>query len=144
MLTARSTDRPIGYWLKRLDRAIDAALVPLLAGEGLTRRHWQTMNVLHEAPRDAWSLTEALRPFWGQGSITFEEVTSDLWRRGWLVHDDHRYGLTAEGEAARTRIAERVNLARSRLVDGIASEEYLATVDVLRRMAANMEAAAAG
>src|SRR5262245_30841722 len=144
MQTAESANLPIGYWLKRLDRAIDATLEPLLAGEGLSRRHWQTMNVLHEGPRDAQAITEVLRPFWGQGSITLEEVTSDLWRRGWLVHDDHRYGLTAAGEAARTRIAERVDVARSRLVDGIASAEYLATVDVLRRMAANMEATAAG
>ena len=35
---------PIGYWLKRLDRAIEGALDPTLAAENLTRRHWQTLN----------------------------------------------------------------------------------------------------
>jgi hypothetical protein len=143
MTTAGPTERPIGYWLKRLDRAIEAALEPILADEGLTRRHWQTMNVLHEGPRDARSLAEMLRPFWGQGAITLGEVTSDLWRREWLVHGERRYGLTAAGEAARTRIAERVDRTRRRLVDGVTSEEYLATVDVLRRMTANLEGAAA-
>jgi hypothetical protein len=47
---------PIGYWLKRLDRAIDGALEPTLAAQNLTRRHWQTMNFLHQgrATRVRW------------------------------------------------------------------------------------------
>jgi hypothetical protein len=49
---------PIGYWLKRLDRAIDGALDPTLAAEDLTRRHWQTMNFLQEGPGDAPALAE--------------------------------------------------------------------------------------
>jgi hypothetical protein len=44
---------PIGYWLKRLDRAIEGALDPTLATENLTRRRWQTTNFLHEEPSDA-------------------------------------------------------------------------------------------
>ena len=51
--TQGPTGYPIGYWLKRLDRAIDGALDATLAAEDLTRRHWQTMNFLHEGPSDA-------------------------------------------------------------------------------------------
>ena len=42
--TQGPTGYPIGYWIKRLDRAIEGALDPTLATENLTRRHWQTMN----------------------------------------------------------------------------------------------------
>jgi DNA-binding MarR family transcriptional regulator len=138
------TGYPIGYWLKRLDRAIDGALDHTLAAEDLTRRHWQTMNILHEGPSDAHALAEALRPFWSQGAITLDEVLSDLERRALVVNDGGRYALTAAGKATRAKIAGHVDVTRRRLVDGITQEEYLATVEVLQRMAANLEGAPAG
>lgn len=130
---------PIGYWLKRLDGAIEGALAATLAADGLARRHWQTMNLLHEEPRDEPGLTEAMRPFWSQGSIGLDEVLSDLERRALVVNDRGLYALTAAGTATRSRIAGKVDVTRSRLVDGVAREEYLATVQVLQRMTANLE-----
>ena len=134
---------PIGYWLKRLDRAIEAALDPTLAAEDLTRRHWQTLNLLHDAPSDAAAVAEALRPFWGEGGITPDQVLSDLERRALVVSDAGRYTLSAAGAATRARIAEDVNVTRRRLVDGVSREEYLATVELLQRMVANLEGAGA-
>src|SRR5919201_4904180 len=103
------TGYPIVYWLKRLDRAIDGALDSTLAAEGLARRHWQTMNLLHEGPSDAPALAEALRPFWGQGAITLDEVLSDLERRALVANDGGRYALTAAGTASRAKIAEQAD-----------------------------------
>ena len=137
--TQGPTGYPIGYWLKRLDRAIDGALDATLAVQDLTRRHWQTMNFLHEGPSDAPALAEALRPFWGQGAITLDEVLSDLERRALVVNDGELHALTAAGNATRAKIAEKVDMTRSRLVNGVAREEYLATVQVLQRMTANLE-----
>jgi DNA-binding MarR family transcriptional regulator len=137
--TQGPTGYPIGYWLKRLDRAIDGALDPTLAAEDLTRRHWQTMNLLHQGPSDAPALAEALRPFWGQGAITLDEVLSDLERRALVANDGGRYALTAAGTATRAKLAEQVDVTRRRLVDGVTREEYLATVEVLQRMTANLE-----
>ena len=142
--TQGPTGYPIGYWIKRLDRAIEGALDPTLAAEDLMRRHWQTMNFLHAGPSDARALAEALRPFWGQGAITLDEVLSDLQRRALVVNDGGRYALTAAGKATRAKIAEHVDVTRHRLVDGVAREEYLATVEVLQRMTANLEGAPAG
>jgi hypothetical protein len=135
---------PIGYWLKRLDRAIDGGLAATLAAEGLTRRHWQSINFLHQGPCEAAALAEALRPFWGEGAITLDEVLSDLERHGTVSNDHGRYTLTAAGNATRARIAEQVDLTRRRLVDGVAREDYLATVQVLQRMTANLEGGPAG
>jgi hypothetical protein len=132
---------PIGYWLKRLDRAIDGALETTLAAEGLTRRHWQALNFLHDGPTDAPALAEALRPFWGQATITLTDVLGDLEHRELTVSDGGRYALTAAGRAVRLTIAERVDVTRRRLVDGVSHEEYLAIVEVLRHMTANLETA---
>ena len=141
--TEGPTGYPIGYWLKRLDRAIDGALDPTLAAGGLTRRHWQTMNYLYQEPSDATALAEALRPFWGQGAITLDEVLSDLERRTLVVNNGGRYALTDAGKATRAKLAEQVDVTRRRLVDGVAREQYLATVKVLQRMVANLEGAPA-
>jgi hypothetical protein len=122
-----------------LDRAIDGALAATLAAEDLSRRHWQTMNSLHQGPSDAPALAEALRPFWGQGAITLDEVLRDLERRALVANDGGRYALTAAGAATRAKLATQVDLTRRRLVDGVTREECLATVAVLQRMTANLE-----
>ena len=107
--TQGPTGYPIGYWLKRLDRAIDGALDATLAAEDLTRRHWQTMNFLHQGPSDAPALAEALRPFWGQGAITLDEVLRDLEHQALVANNGGRHALTATGTATRTRLAEQVD-----------------------------------
>jgi hypothetical protein len=122
-----------------LDRAIDGALDATLAAEDLTRRHWQAMNLLHGGPSDAPALAEALRPFWGRGAATLDEVVGDLERRALVADDGGRYALTAAGTATRARLAEQVGVTRRRLVDGVTREQYLATVEVLQRMTANLE-----
>jgi DNA-binding MarR family transcriptional regulator len=127
-----------------LDRAIDGALDPTLAAEDLSRRHWQTMNFLHQGPSDAPALAEALRPFWGEGAITLDEVLSDLEHQALVTNDEGRYALTAAGTATRAKLASQVDATRRRLVGGVSREEYRATVEVLQRMAANLEGAPAG
>jgi DNA-binding MarR family transcriptional regulator len=122
-----------------LDRAIDGALDPTLAAEDLSRRHWQTMNFLHQGPSDAPALAEALRPFWGEGAITLDEVLSDLEHQALVTNDEGRYALTAAGTATRAKLASQVDATRRRLVGGVTREEYRATVEVLQRMTANLE-----
>jgi len=61
-------------------------------------------------------------------------VAGPLVARGWLVGE----GLTADGERALEALSVKVRAQRRRVVAGISDEEYLATVDVLRRMAGNL------
>ena len=46
-------DRPIGYWLKKLDRLIDNHFDLQLSNAGLTRRQWQLLNLLR-GPYQTW------------------------------------------------------------------------------------------
>ena len=136
-------DRPIGYWLKHLDRLIEAAAERAFAEEKLTRRHWQIMNILRESPQDAAGLTRAIRPFWGAGAITLDEVTGELARRGWLTQDDAgRYTLTPAGQAGHAAVETKVRGIRSTVLTGLTEQDYHATVQVLQQMAENMERAA--
>lgn len=135
------TDRPIGYWLKHLDGLIESTFDRALAGHALSRRHWQAMNALRDAPLTADGLRDALRPFWGEGVITLDEVVGDLAGRGWVAEDDGRHALTERGLAAHAAVAERVGETRRAVLDGLTEQDYAATVHTLSRMAANLERA---
>ncbi|MFD8380245.1 MarR family winged helix-turn-helix transcriptional regulator [Streptomyces sp. NPDC059679] len=134
----------IGYWLKHLDGLIEADFERILSDSGLVRRHWQVLNTLSTGPKPLGELAEALRPFWGEGAITLDEVLDGLGRRGWVVQEgaEGPYALTSLGAEGHAAVAERIGEARRRIIEGVSDEEYLATVGVLRRMAENIEGAA--
>ena len=134
------SERPIGYWLKHLDRLIEAAAERAFAEEQLTRRHWQVMNILSESPHGAPELAAAIRPFWAPGAITLDEVIGELAGRGWLTQDDARlYTLTPAGQAGHAAVKEKVHGIRATFLTGLTQQDYLATVRVLERMAENLE-----
>ncbi|MES4906932.1 MULTISPECIES: MarR family winged helix-turn-helix transcriptional regulator [unclassified Streptomyces] len=136
--------KPIGYWLKHLDGLIEADFERTLADSGLARRHWQVLHSLSTGPKTPDELTAALRPFWGEGAITLDEVLDGLERRGWVAREgaEAPYALTPLGVEGHAVVAGRIGEARRRITGGVSDEEYLATVDVLRRMAENIEGAA--
>jgi hypothetical protein len=132
-------DKPIGYWLKHLDRLIEDRFDATLGAEGLSRRHWQLLNVLHAGPASTADIGESLRPFWTEGDLTPDEVAAELVRRGWAaVADDGRWTLTADGVARHAEVAAKVQTDRRAIADGISADEYARTVGTLRRMAENL------
>src|SRR4051812_16849642 len=131
--------KPIGYWLKELDRLIETTLDQALADAGVTRRDWQVLNALNAAPAPRADVIEQLRPFWGVESADPGGVLDGLIARGWALRDPaDRFSLSPEGEAARTLLLERVNALRAAIADGITPEQYNTTIDVLSRMAENL------
>jgi DNA-binding MarR family transcriptional regulator len=133
--------RPIGYWLKALDRLLEETLDRALAGEAVTRRDWQVLNALDATPADRDAVVEQLRPFWGVESSDPDAVLEDLLTRGWALRDAaNRYALSPEGEVARAALLERINALRATIADGITPEQYNTTVDTLSRMAQNLQA----
>ena len=145
-------NKPIGWWLKEVDRLLEQSFEQTLAEDGLTRRQWQALNAAAphypastpqpretaaQAPdgaAEAVTIGVALAPFLDGGSGELAAVIGPLVERGWLVGQV----LTAEGEAARRRLAEKVRAQRRRVMAGISEADYRVTVDVLRRMAGNL------
>ncbi|MGO4456954.1 MarR family winged helix-turn-helix transcriptional regulator [Streptomyces sp. M-16] len=142
-MTTPSQLKPIGYYLKHLDALIDREFDRALTASDLTRRHWQVLHALaSHGPQDAAGLTARLRPFWDQGAITLDEVTSGLSARGWIARDPDAgtYALTTAGDRGHAD-AERLILAtRGSVTAGVTDEEYAGAVTVLARMCANLEA----
>jgi DNA-binding MarR family transcriptional regulator len=133
--------KPIGYWLKALDRLLEETLDRALADVAVTRRDWQVLNALDASPADRDAVVDQLRPFWGVESGDPDAVLEGLMTRGWALRDaTDRYALSPEGEAARADLLERVNALRAAIADGITPEHYNTTVDTLSRMAENLRA----
>ncbi len=114
-------DRPIGYWLKHLDTLVENAMDQAL--HPVSRREWQVLNAAVHDSADPM-------PFDG-----VEEAVERLMARGWLAEDGR---LTDAGRAAHAEVAEKVGRFRRQVIEGVSPQEYQATVDVLRRMSANL------
>lgn len=128
--------RPIGYWLKEVDRLIEESFVRLLREEGLTRRHWQALNTIADGPTPAADVGTALAAF----EPTVAPVVDDLVARGWVSETGDVLTLTDAGRAAHAMVRERVTASRKLATEGITADEYASTVGVLERMAGNLRA----
>jgi len=136
--------RPIGYWLKHLDRLIDATFDRTLADAGLGRRHWQALNTLAGGPTTSAELNAALEPFTGDDPVALAPVIDTLTRRGWVTTEaGGRHTLTMNGATAHQRIQKDVGQARQLILTHVTAEEYARVIDILQRMAAGLETAAA-
>lgn len=131
-------ERPIGWWVKRLDTLLEEALDSVVSGEGLTRRHWQVLHALAEGVDQEADVVAALADFPGDASV----VVADLASRGWVDRTvTGLLQLTADGTAAHDRVSRAVGRVRRHTADGLSRQEYERTVLVLRRMTENVERA---
>ncbi|WP_344233737.1 MarR family winged helix-turn-helix transcriptional regulator [Kribbella hippodromi] len=124
-------NKPIGWWLKEVDRRLEAAFERVLAADGLTRRQWQALN----AAADGQPIAVALAPFLDDDPAGLAAVTNPLVEREWLTGDE----LTAAGSRALADLTVKVQAHRREVTAGISGQEYLTTVGVLRRMAGNLK-----
>jgi DNA-binding MarR family transcriptional regulator len=132
-------ERPIGYWLKNLDRLIDARFERQLGDAGLSRRQWQLINLLQDGPRFVPELHTELEPFLQDAPDDLQDALAGLVGRGWADSQDEIVSLTEIGQAQFGLVKAKVAELRQTLMIGISAEEYQATIDVLIKMAANLE-----
>lgn len=127
--------RPLGYWIKEIDRRIEADFGRLFAEEGLSRRYWQILDTVARADISPGELDAALTPF----APTVRPQLDDLIHRGWVA--EPRAGvvaITAAGRAAHDRVAGRVRSLRARVAEGLSEQEYATLVTLLERVAGNL------
>lgn len=132
--------RPLGYWIKELDRRLEAGLGAVLADEQLTRRHWQVLATLAQGEAARTELDAAHASF----VPTVQPQVDDLIHRGWATESPGpgqttpRVSLTAAGRAAHDRVAERVRSFRAHVTDGLSEREYSTLIALLERVTGNL------
>ena len=133
------SERPIGYWLKKLDRLIDTQFELQLSTARLSRRQWQLLNLLENNPRSVPELEAELEPFLQGVAQELSDALAGLVTRGWAESRDNIVNLTETGRAQFEIVKATAAEVRQTLMRGIPPEEYRTTIDVLARMAANLE-----
>jgi DNA-binding MarR family transcriptional regulator len=138
-----ATDRPLGYWLKRVDELITSRANEALGGLGLTRLHWQTLNILREAGRT--TLTLAHRSLQDFGSLAdLDRVLGSLEARGWVTRISDgasapAFELTDEGQKGHANALQLQSQVRQRTMRGVSQDEYRTVIRVLETIAFNLE-----
>jgi hypothetical protein len=126
--------------INRVGGLQERTLDVVLARNGLRRRHWHVLQALAGGPLTRAQIAEAMLPFRVAAAVTQTDVADDLVRRDWVASDGVDYRLTADGTAAHLRIAEQVRALHVESVRGIAAAELRTALEVLARIASNLEA----
>ncbi|RFU42564.1 MarR family transcriptional regulator [Actinomadura logoneensis] len=132
------THRPIGYWLRHIDRALEADLGGLLAAEGLTRRGWQVLNSVSYEPVTIAALDKTLDAFVSPDEPTMRPQVERLVELGWARLTGDTAELTEEGVRAHRRVREAIAARRARMVECFTPEEFRSLNEMLRRFAEHL------
>lgn len=132
-----TTQRPIGYWVRTVDRLIDDQFAAAAGDAGLTRRQWQILNVLAEHPGAGTEvLARALAPFLAAGETPDEHFAGI--RELVTVRPDG-LELTQAGRARLDQVREHtVQQLHDRVASGITREDYETTLRTLEQIARNL------
>jgi DNA-binding MarR family transcriptional regulator len=133
------TPRPLGYWLKLVDRLIDEQFASTLEDHGVTRRQWQLLNVLRNEPATEERLDAAVAPFLSaDGGESSAEHLAELVDSSWVSLSNGTYTITERGASALDKLSEVVSVQRTVVSEGVSPDQYEQTVTVLERMARNL------
>ncbi len=133
-----AVQRPIGFWVKLVDRLIDERFEAILDEHGVTRRQWQLLNVLSRGPAEIEKLDQAVAPFLtGADDGSSVEHLDELLESGWIFIEHDRYSITERGAESFERLSAVVESARATVSEGLTAEEYAQTVGTLEKMARN-------
>lgn len=131
-------ERPIGFWARLVDQLLEERLDGTLEAHRLTRRHWQTLNVLGTETTTLDDLEASLRPFLTKRSPTLDPILTSLIEGGLAEAAGGGFSLTGEGLELRQQLLDDISKDRTTLTEGIEMNEYRTTVSVLERMARNL------
>ncbi|TXK15701.1 hypothetical protein FVP74_00855 [Microbacterium saccharophilum] len=116
--------RPLGFWLRTVDRLLEREFEAAFAAEGVTRRDWRILTLIDgdvEAP-------EALERLRGKKLRTLAE-------RGWVTPTDAGWALTDEGRAAKERLGALVDGIRSKVAATVSDDDFATSVASLEAIA---------
>lgn len=133
-----TTTRPIGFWVKTVDRLIDDQFAAAAGDVGLTRRQWQILNVLAQHPEGATRevVATAVAPFLHAGETIDEHLAAipEL-----VTVGPDRLAITSAGRARLDQARQfSVQGLRERVAAGLTAEEYETTLRTLERIARNL------
>lgn len=107
--------RPLGFWLRAVDRLITREFRAAFAAQGIDRRDWMLLNALSGTVDAPWLDAVASR-----GGKRLRALAE----RGWIAETDGRWTLTDDGRAAQARLAETVQGIRAKVSGAVSTDDY--------------------
>ncbi|MDN5941673.1 MAG: hypothetical protein L0H94_07305 [Nitrospira sp.] len=129
-------EKPIGYWLKHCHDLLDRYISTQQAENEIDRLDWQILNVLHQQAKPDSRLEVELEPF--ASSCTISSHLGQLRDKGLLSPGNE---ITEKGRESFQAFAAVQDKIREVVSSGISQEQYETTINVLRRIADNIEQA---
>ncbi len=130
--------RPIGFWLRLVDRLLEERFAAVLEEHGVTRGQWQLLNVVSHGSATAEAVERAVAPFTTADGEPVSAQLAELIESGWVELGGTEYRLTKRGAIAHERLAEVIGELRTHSTEGISAEDYASTLATLERMARNL------
>jgi hypothetical protein len=130
--------RPLGYWLKTVDRLIDDQFGAVAEQVGLTRRQWQLLTAVQSGARSPADLDIAVAPFLDAGETAATHL-APLVEAGLVVRTADGFAVTASGRETATRVqSDAVRAIRERTMGGIDGDDYAHLLQTLEKIARNL------
>ena len=134
-----AASRPIGYWLKLVDKLIDDRFDDTLEEHGVTRRQWQLLGALSREDATLEQLNSEIAPFLDADSgDSSASHLAELVESGWITLSGDTYSISEQGRVAYDRLSAVVQGISDAVSEGFDEEEYAATLSALERMARNL------
>lgn len=131
--------RPIGFWLKLVDRLIDEQFERALTEHGTTRQEWEILNVLSPGPGTLAQLDLALAPLLdAEEHENAAEHLGGLVDRGWVDVAFEYYEITGEGASRHAALHRIVAKNRATARGELSDEDYETTLRSLETIAHNL------
>lgn len=121
---AQHANRPLGFWLKVVDRRISEEMEALFEADGISRRDWRMLNLLAGTAHDE-HLADRLH--------TKPHVLHRLVERGWVAGFPPE--ITEAGREARERLESQVTALRQRVAGAVSPEDFATTMRSLEAIA---------
>ncbi|HYG92074.1 MAG TPA: hypothetical protein VD859_00695 [Nocardioides sp.] len=130
--------RPLGYWVKTVDRMLDEQFEAQAESHGLSRLEWQLLSRLRTSAVAVDAVGAALAPPSGEGQ-SIEEAMDGLCSKGYAERQATEYRLTDSGHAKADEVQD-VSLQQilDRALDGLTPEDADRLVSTLERIATNL------
>lgn len=129
--------RPIGWWLKEADRALDDTFESALTGAGADRSDWQMLNALSHGESSVPSLVAALSGFDDEEAV--RERIALLCEQGLAELSGGVLILTDAGREQHATLAPLVADVRRQVAEALPGEEYAVLVRSLARLVDALE-----
>ncbi len=132
-----TSKRPIGFWIRAADRALDRAVDDAHAAQGFTRRRWQVLSLIVQSePATVADLAAEMALMMTEDALGAEIETL---KEKQLIDDaDSVLSTTEAGQEMHRQLAARQVEVRKDAMAGIHPEDYEATLRCLSQITENL------